>query len=53
MARARWRHCRQLDRRWFLAIPWAEKLVSLDPADPQARQFLAQVRAGAQADPGR
>jgi predicted CXXCH cytochrome family protein len=41
------------DRRWFLAIPWAEKLVSLDPADPQARQFLAQVRAGAQADPGR
>jgi tetratricopeptide (TPR) repeat protein len=41
------------DRRWFLAIPWAEKLVSLDPADPQAQQFLAQVRAGAQADPGR
>jgi predicted CXXCH cytochrome family protein len=41
------------DRRWFLAIPWAEKLVSLDPADPQAQQFLERVRTGAQADPGR
>ena len=41
------------DRRWFLAVPWAEKLVALDPADPQAQQFLAQVRAGAQRDTGR
>jgi hypothetical protein len=28
-------------------------LLALDPADPQAQQFLAQVRAGAQRDPGR
>jgi len=28
-------------------------LVALDPADPQAQQFLAQVRAGAQRDTGR
>jgi predicted CXXCH cytochrome family protein len=41
------------DRRWFLAIPWAEKLVALDPADPQAQQFLAQLRASAQRDGGR
>jgi len=39
------------DRRWFLAVPWAEKLVALDPADPQAQQFLAQLRA--QRDRGR
>ena len=38
------------DRRWFLAIPWAEKLVALDPADPQAQQFLTQVRANAERD---
>jgi tetratricopeptide (TPR) repeat protein len=38
------------DRRWFLAIPWAEKLVALDPADPQAQQFLAELRASAQRD---
>jgi predicted CXXCH cytochrome family protein len=41
------------DRRWFLAVPWAEKLVALDPADPQAQQFLAQLRAGARRDTGR
>jgi Flp pilus assembly protein TadD len=41
------------DRRWFLAVPWAEKLVALDPVDPQAQQFLAQVRANAQRDQGR
>ena len=41
------------DRRWFLAIPWAEKLAALDPADPQAQQFLAQLRAAAQRDTGR
>jgi tetratricopeptide (TPR) repeat protein len=41
------------DRRWFLAIPWAEKLVALDPADPQAQQFLAQLRASAQRDGNR
>jgi predicted CXXCH cytochrome family protein len=41
------------DRRWFLAIPWAEKLVALDPADPQAQQFLAQLRASAQQNRGR
>jgi tetratricopeptide (TPR) repeat protein len=41
------------DRRWFLAIPWAEKLVALDPTDPQARQFLAQLRASAQRDGSR
>ena len=41
------------DRRWFLAIPWAEKLVALDPADPQAQQFLAQLRASAQRDGSR
>jgi len=39
------------DRRWFLAVPWADKLVALDPADPQAQQFLAQLRA--QRDRGR
>ena len=38
------------DRRWFLALPWAEKLVALDPADSQAQQFLAQLRANAQRD---
>jgi predicted CXXCH cytochrome family protein len=41
------------DRRWFLALPWAEKLVALDPADPQAQQFLAELRASAQQDRGR
>jgi predicted CXXCH cytochrome family protein len=41
------------DRRWFLAIPWAEKLVALDPVDPQAQQFLAQLRASAQQNRGR
>jgi predicted CXXCH cytochrome family protein len=41
------------DRRWFLAVPWAEKLVALDPADPQAQQFLAEMRAAAQRDRGR
>lgn len=41
------------DRRWFLAIPWAEKLVALDPSDAQARQFLAQLRASAQRDGSR
>jgi predicted CXXCH cytochrome family protein len=41
------------DRRWFLAVPWAEKLVALDPADPQAQQFLARLRASAQSSPGR
>jgi len=34
-------------RCWFLAVPWAEKLVALDPTDPQAQQFLAQLRASA------
>jgi hypothetical protein len=41
------------DRRWFLAIPWAEKLVTLDPIDPQAQQFLTQLRANARRDQGR
>jgi predicted CXXCH cytochrome family protein len=38
------------DRRWFLAVPWAEKLVSLDPTDPQAQQFLTQLRTNARGD---
>ncbi|SEN84886.1 Tetratricopeptide repeat-containing protein [Rhodospirillales bacterium URHD0017] len=38
------------DRRWFLALPWAEKLVALDPADRQAQQFLAQMRLSAERD---
>ncbi|MBV8189911.1 MAG: tetratricopeptide repeat protein [Alphaproteobacteria bacterium] len=38
------------DRRWFLAVPWAEKLVALDPTDPGAQQFLGQLRAASQRD---
>ncbi|MBL6614896.1 MAG: hypothetical protein ISP45_12860 [Reyranella sp.] len=41
------------DRRWFLAVPWAEKLLALDPADPQARQFLERLRATAASDTAR
>lgn len=40
------------DRRWFAAVPWAEKLVALDPTDTQARQLLFQLRARAQQDKG-
>jgi Flp pilus assembly protein TadD len=41
------------DGRWFLAVPWAEKLVALDPTDTQAQLFLSQLRASAQRERGR
>lgn len=41
------------DGRWFAAVPWAEKLVALDPTDTQARQLLFQLRARVQQDKAR
>ena len=38
------------DRRWSLAVPWAEKLVTLDIRDPKARAFLEQLRENAERD---